>query len=428
MTGAGGRVFGPTTLAVTVVIIGFACNFLARGVVDTFMVFMLPLEQEFGWDHAQLTQVYSVYLLTLGAMSPLTGALLDSWGPRVSYLAGATLLAAAMFVAANTGSIWHLYVAPGVLCGMAASLMGMVPAAALIGRWFDRQMSLMVAIAYAGFGSGMLLVVPLAQAGIDAYGWRPTYWMLFWTCAAMVPLLALLPWSRIAAGAAGNPRAATALRRGPRGSPSPPGPQWTARSALATLEFWLLVQAFVFTAVAAYLTSVQVIAFLISRDYPPISAALAFGIAGMLSIFGVVMSGWATVRFGIRRSIAVSFGGTLIGILALIAFSFWPHPVLVWVFILTFGTSQGARGPVISALNARIFARGRVSSIYGLIFMLMSFGAAGGAWASGQLYAWTGDYRAGFWLAAVAVFLAAAPFLLTRRLSAAQELSPPAPR
>jgi hypothetical protein len=48
MRGAGRPILGPTALAVMVVIIGFACNFLARGIVDTFMVFMAPLEQEFG--------------------------------------------------------------------------------------------------------------------------------------------------------------------------------------------------------------------------------------------------------------------------------------------------------------------------------------------------------------------------------------------
>jgi len=97
--------------------------------------------------------------------------------------------------------------------------------------------------------------------------------------------------------------------------------------------------------------------------------------------------------------------------------------VLIWV--LAFGTSQGARGPVISSLNARIFARGRVSSIYGLIFMLMSFGSAFGAWLSGLLHDLTGDYMVGFFVASLSVFLAVAPFTLTRRLVDARELPPP---
>ena len=57
--------------------------------------------------------------------------------------------------------------------------------------------------------------------------------------------------------------------------------------------------------------------------------------------------------------------------------------------------------------------------------MLMSFGAAAGSWLSGRLYVWTGDYSAAFVVAAVAVLLAAAPFVVTRRLTHAGELKPP---
>lgn len=415
-----------TRVAALVVLIGFICNFVARGVVDTYLVFMLPLEAEFGWSHAELTQVYSVYLLTLGLFSPFTGMILDSWGPRISYLSGGALMVGAMLVASQTTQIWHLYLAVGIMCGMSASLMGMVPAAALVGRWYDRNMSVGAALAYAGFGSGMLAVVPLAQVGIETYGWRETYRIMFWSLLVFVPVLALLPWKRIANGAPGNPRAAVARRPRPRSASSgQPASQWTVRSAIRTVEFWLLVQTFFFTAVAAYLTSMQVIAFLISRGFSAIEAALAFGVAGMLSIAGVMTSGWATVLFGIRRSTVVSFAGTFFGILGLCVFAIWPHPVWVLVYVLAFGTSQGARGPVISAVNARIFANGRVSSIYGLIFMLMSLGSATGAWLSGFLHSLTGDYTVGFLVAALNVGLAVAPFTLTRKLVDARELPPP---
>jgi len=414
-----GRV-SATIIPVLVVVLGFSSNFLARGVVDSYLVFMQPLEAEFGWRHGELTQVYSVYLITLGLMSPFTGMIIDHWGPKVSYVAGAICIAAAMFIAGRASEIWQLHVSIGVLCGTGSSLVGMVPAAALIGRWFDRNMSIAIAIAYSGFGSGMLAVVPLTQASIDHYGWRETYTILFWCVAALVPVLLLLPWRIIAKGAQGNPRVRIKSVDG-----TPPEPEWTVRNAIGTLEFWLLVQVFFFTALAAYLTTVQTIAFLIDRGYPALDAAFAFGVAGMLSIFGVLMSGWASQRFGILRSTLVSYAGTLIGIIALFAFSIWPHGVLVLIFVLGFGTSQGARGPVISSLNARIFAHGRVSSIYGLIFMLMSFGAATGSWLSGRLYEWTNDYSAAFVVAALAILLAGAPFVFTRRLTQATEMPPP---
>lgn len=110
----------------------------------------------------------------------------------------------------------------------------------------------------------------------------------------------------------------------------------------------------------------------------------------------------------------------------MLAYSRWPNWAWVLVYVLAFGTSQGARGPVISSLNAGIFARGRVNSIYGLIFMIMSLGSAFGAWLSGFLHNLTGDYTTAFAVASIAVLLAMSPFTLSQRLTGAQTLPPPA--
>ena len=54
-----------------------------RGLGDTYAVFLLPLEREFGWTRSELTSVYSIYLLTHGLTSPLIGVLFDRIGPEL---------------------------------------------------------------------------------------------------------------------------------------------------------------------------------------------------------------------------------------------------------------------------------------------------------------------------------------------------------
>ena len=66
---------------------------LGRGIADSFMVFVLPLSEEFGWKRAQVVSVYSAFLLVTGLAAPLTGVLIDRWGPRVVYPMGVVLLA-----------------------------------------------------------------------------------------------------------------------------------------------------------------------------------------------------------------------------------------------------------------------------------------------------------------------------------------------
>lgn len=409
-------------MAGMVVAAGFLFNFMARGVVDTFMVFMLPLEAEFGWSRSTLTGVYSVYLITVGLMAPLSGMLLDRWGPRATYGLGLTMLIAAMWAASTTTALWHIYLLIGGLCGVAASALGMVPAAALIGRWFDRNMSLAIAIAYAGFGSGILVIVPLAQAGIDAYGWRETYRLIALALVCVLPLL-LLPWGRIARGR-GRPTLAEPMVEQPAMAVSRAS-GWTIRSAMATREFWLLIQVFFFTACGVYSVVVQTVPYLVAHGYPPIEAALAFGASGMLSIFGVVFSGWLCARYGNRFTATLSFAGTFIGAAALLGFSAVASPFLILVYVVAFGVSQGARGPIVSTLTARIFVKGAVASIFGAIFMMMSFGSAFGSWMSGFLHDLTGDYRAAFVFSGLSILAACAPFWFSRRLRHPQTLPPP---
>ena len=51
----------------------FVLNMFGRGLGDTYAVFLLPLEREFGWSRSQVTGVYSLYLLVNGLTAPLVG-------------------------------------------------------------------------------------------------------------------------------------------------------------------------------------------------------------------------------------------------------------------------------------------------------------------------------------------------------------------
>ena len=59
--------------AVAVLAVCFVLNMLGRGLGDSYAVFLLPLEREYGWTRYQLTSVYSVFLLVSGFAAPLIG-------------------------------------------------------------------------------------------------------------------------------------------------------------------------------------------------------------------------------------------------------------------------------------------------------------------------------------------------------------------
>ncbi len=401
----------PTSTAVLVLLIAFSCNMVGRGVADAFMVFVLPLSEEFGWQRAQVTSVYSAFLVVTGLSAPLTGMLIDRIGARIVYPLGLLLLGSACLCAATLTKLWQFQMVIGLMSGLGVSMLGMVPASMLISRWFRERMSTAMGVAYAGFGTGTIVVVPLAQRSIELAGWRDTYWTMGALSLALLPLLLLLPWRRIVGDSPPSSRTGTALQAKSRGP---------LVAALRTREYWQIVQLFSFTSMTTFSVITQLVPFLVQSGLPPLAAASAFGTAGLLSIFGIMTAGWAADRFGFRRTVTASFAGTFLGIASLLAFSWMPARWLVIAFVIGFGSAMGARGPIVSSLAAGHFGGAGFATIYGTMFAWMSMSGALAAFAAGWLFDVTGGYRAGLFFSMATVLIAVSPFWTSRPLAARQ--------
>jgi MFS family permease len=391
---------GRTAVAVLATV--FLFNLLGRGSGDSYAVFLLPLEREFGWARSQLTSVYSMYLLVGAFMAPLAGTLFDRFGPRVTYSGGLSCLSAAFLLASTLGNLWEFYLFIGVTIGVGVGLVGMVPASALLTRWYRARLSTAIGIAFSATGTGALLFVPLSQWLIERIGWRGTYQVLGAAVFLAVPFaLFAVPWRQYVAGW-------QVSVGGLRNSAADAG--WTVRAAVRTRMYWALVQVFFFTATAMFAVLVQAVVYFIDLGFSPITAAAAFGVTGMLSVVSVSLSGLLAERFGFRNTVSASFGGTAAGVLLLLALSYRPSGVLLAAFVGVFGLCMGVRGPIISAIATRKFAGPRVATIYGLIFAANAIGAAFGSLMGGVLHDLSGGYRAGFVLSLCAVGVAVAPF------------------
>jgi predicted MFS family arabinose efflux permease len=396
--------------ALGVLALVFVFVLLSRGLAESWIVFLLPVEREFAATRQQTAGVYSTYMLVTGLSAPLAGLVLRRFGARFAYAFGMTVFAVATLVASRADALWQLYLCIGILCSLGLSTIGIVPATAIIGQWFTGRMSTAMGVVYAGLGSGALLLVPLAQWAIQHRGWRGTYLALSATAAVIAVVAACLPWRRIEKG---RPRRHTA-------APAASGraePTITLRQAVLRPEFAGLTATFVLTGFAMYGVTIQVVPMLVEAGEPQVKAAAAYGLAGMLSVCGVMGSGWLSDRFGLRPVALASFGCSLVGILFLLAHDVGNSDWLLAGFVIVFGIAQGARGPIVATRSNQLFRGPSAAAIYGVIYGCSMVGAALGAWTSGLLHDLTGSYRPGLLLSAVGIVLSALPFALQRSLS-----------
>jgi MFS family permease len=401
-------------------LICFVFNMLGRGVGDTYVTFLLPLETEFGWSRSELSSVYSIYMVANGLSAPFVGVLFDRWGPRLVYLLGVGSLGFGYFLAGNLTQLWQFHLCIGVAGGIGISAIGMVPSASLISRWFPNSTSTAIGIAYAGFGAGTLVLVPFAQYLNQAVGWREAYHVMGGSLLIALPIVMLLPWRVIRAGYGAREKLSHRLDAVDVSLPSAATPEppksSPLRAALRHSGFWGLAQAFFFTSVVVYTVLVQMIAYLVSTGFTPIEAASAFGFAGMFSVLGVGLAGRLADVLGPRRTATLTFTCTTLGLASLLALSYFPSHWFLMSFVAFFGIAQGARGPIISGLCSKLFPGPGLATIYGVTYACMSVGAASGAMMSGLLYDWTGGYQASIIFSMLNVILAVSPFWVYREL------------
>ena len=392
-------------MALGAVALCFAMNMLARGLGESFALFLLPVTEDLGWSRSAFSSVYAVYMVANGLSAPFAGALFDRHGARAVYLPALGLFGLGLLIASEMTAVWQAMLGPGLMVGMGVAGTGMAVGAGLISRWFKGQVTLAMAFAYAGLSVGMITVAPLVQALIEAEGWRTAYRWMGIGLLSVVPVLALaLPWRRLSDGRPG--------REVPRRSASLLMP----RAILLEPAFHGVFWSFFLTSVATWGVMLQTVAYLVEIGVAPLAAATTYGSVGALSVAGMVGTGWLADRYGRRPIVTLSYALSIAGVTILWSLPQNPPIWALGAFVLVFGITMGARGPVFSSLTARLWPD-RVGAVYGAITLGFGLGSAAGGFLSGLLHDLTGGYAAVFTLSIAAAALAVTPFWALRPLA-----------
>jgi MFS family permease len=338
----------------------------------------------------------------------------DRFGLRRVVPVSACLVALGLVLASQAQTLWMFYLAYGVIFAMGSCGLGELSHVPLIARWFVRKRGTAISIAMAGMGLGILLIVPLAQACILAFGWRWSYIVL-----ATIVVVGVIPptllWQRERPEDVGlrpdGDIAARPTRRPPLAAARQTAPararhEWTLRGALRTPTLWLLFAMRIFTPLGMMMVVPHHVAYLIGQGFSKPTAALAFGALGIFSFTGRIVFGSLSDRLGQITTIILTYSITIVGTLLLLALHDPSHTWLLWGHIVVYGLGFGARGPVTSALVTQLFHGKHWGAILGFLEIGSGLGGTIGPAFSGLLFDWTGSYTWSFSLSMLMLALA----------------------
>ncbi|HWP57743.1 MAG TPA: MFS transporter [Candidatus Acidoferrales bacterium] len=413
-----------------IVATSFLTTLIAAGVRSSPSVLIHPLETEFGWNRAAIASAISVNLFLYGAAAPLSGWLLDRYGPRQVMLGSLALIGIGVSGTIFMTELWQLIVLWGVVVGLGAGGGSSVLSATVAQRWFVARRGLVLGILNSASSTGQLIFFPLLMAIIVHSGWRGSSVFLVGICLAM--LLAVSKWMKNDPANVGllpygaqepAPEQALRLRAGAAGAR--PQSEISFPDVLRTPTFWLLCASFfVCGGTANGLVGTHLIPHSIDHGIPEITAAATIGVMGGMNFVGTLISGWLTDRVNPRKLLALVYAlrGSSLFILPFV--TDFSH---LFVFAVVYGLDWFATVPPTIALAADAFGKRAIGRVYGWIFLAHQIGAALSAIGGGLIRVWLGDYHLAFIIGGFMGIIAAAIALsIPRPRAAARALVPQA--
>jgi len=383
----------------------------------TFGVFFKHLTADFGWSRGATSGVYSLFMVVHGTFAIGVGWLVDRFGPAKVMSAIAFIGGLGLALTSQVSALWQLYVTYGIIFGIGESA-GFITTMATTARWFVKRRGLALGIVASGSGLGTLILPPVAERFIAAFGWSTAYLILgVVTWAIMIPsalLLrrdpaekGLLPYGMSGAAAVVDSKELKKARAAETGI--------DLKAAARYKQLWMLFIVFFMFNICLQMVMIHLVNYATDIGITSLIAATFISIIGIGSFIGRLLMGTASDRIGANNALLIC---CVILVTTLVFLIFTRELWMFYLFAIVFGFAYGGEVPQMPVLVGQFFGMRAVAAIVGVTVFGATIGGALGAWLGGEIFDVTQSYQLAFIIAAVASFIAVVFTLILKKARA----------
>ena len=401
-----------------------------------FSAFFIPWRNQFNWSRGSLGAIVGLSRLEGGLVAPISGYLIDRYGPRRMMLFGLTLMGIGFIALRWVSSLTMLYVVFLGLLSIGSSFGTGRPLQIATANWFVRRRGRAMGFLMSGYGLGGSLVFLFAML-IENVGWQTSAviaGLIIW--AVGLPLITVIRHKPENLGLLpdGDTPSEHRAQAVPSTTPSKeqvaeqsesltvrfwqrdPRPELdlTIWQAVRTRAFWMLAITYAVFAGVPGITTVHLAPFLaeeLNLEYVLAVAALSGFVAA--SVFGRIGFGIIADFVNIKLLTAVLL---LLVSATLYLFSTIETLSQVPVYVISFGLAYGGIIPMRGVLQGYFFGRTSFGTVGGFLQFVDLPATVAAPWFIGFLAdEVAGGYRVGFKLIALFVFIAVIAILFAKR-------------
>ena len=292
----------------------------------------------------------------------------------------------------QTRCVWHLYLFYGVIVGIGLSG-SYVSLMSIIARWFVKRRGMIIAIVISGVSIGTLIMTPIANQLILAYGW----------CASFVSfgVIALVCVTGVSQLLRDTPDQ-TGQGQHDTEEVKEEGPNFQTGSirlqaAIHTNQLWLLCGILLLWGFCKYVVLVHIAPHAIELGISATNAANILAFIGGATFLTTIILGIATDRIGSERAFIIGLAmmsAALIWLLA--AGDLWA----LYLFAAVFSFGYACGSVLMPTIIAEVFGLHSYGALLGVVNFSACIGCAIGPVMAGYLFDITGDYTLAFFVTA----------------------------
>jgi MFS transporter, OFA family, oxalate/formate antiporter len=349
-------------------------------------LYLIPITKEFNIPRSAFTLTTTVIAVCGIILSPVVGKMVQKYNVKLILSLSISVFALSYMSYGIAQSVYHLYISAAFL-GLSFSFCGNLTTQIIIVNWFKKSRGLAMSIAISGIGLGGFILSPMIANLIMNFGWRQTYFIM-----GLVILIVGLPIALII------------MKKTPEEvSLKPYGADEVDQSTNAKAEieiditpaqakkkpFFYIYMIGIFTLGLITTGSLQQINPYVSDMHGMAYAATIVSIYSLLGIFGKLILGWLSDKFGVIKSGSIGYLSISIAFILLL-FGHSKFLLIVMAIFLAFGNAVASVSTPLFASN--IFGTNNYGVMMGLTNSVFQVGMALGGVLTGAVYDVLGSY------------------------------------
>ncbi len=337
-----------------ILLVGFFIALLL-GILYAWSVFVLPLEEAFGWQRPETSFTFTLLMAFFCLGMFTAGKVIARIGAARTAFLGGVLGGVGFFAASYTTSLVWLYVSYGVIAGYGIGLTNIVLTSVIL-RWFPDKRGMAGGILTSGLALGaFLLGAKTAPYFISEIGWQGTFKSIgiaYWVFICSLSLLMNYPKEPVA-DASASPAAAEKL--------------WgfSLKQMMASFSAWAVIFWLMFIHTGGLMVIGHIAPYGVSLGLSREEAAFVMGIFALANAAGRFLFGFMYDKLGRKPAMTLNSLAIAVGLLCLALLPLKIGYAGVMIGAILSGLAYGGSIPQLAATVSAFFGPRNFPTNYG---------------------------------------------------------------